>query len=279
MDPDALSAANRLVGNPTEAACLEITWSGPVLKVLATTVIALSGADLACHVHGSRVPNDMSWLVRAGSEVRFTGQGSGRADARCYLAVAGGFSAVPVLGSRSTYLPGSFGGYDGRQLRPGDVLYAHKPARSAAELAGRIGEPQTLATGGIAVLRYVPFEGEGGVPVETRARVEAEEFEVGPASDRMGVRLQPREEGALGGGGGELTSFGVVRGAIQLPPGGTPVVLGADHQTTGGYPLLGVVARADWAVLAQLRPGRKVRLQPVSLAEARAARRASRTSR
>jgi antagonist of KipI len=88
----------------------------------------------------------------------------------------------------------------------------------------------------------------------------------------MGVRLLPEQEWALAWDGGELTSFGVVRGAIQLPPGGAPVVLGADHQTTGGYPLLGVVARADWPVLAQLRPGRKVKLQSVTLAEARAAR-------
>jgi antagonist of KipI len=123
-----------------------------------------------------------------------------------------------------------------------------------------------------AVLRYVPFEGEGSVAVEVRERAVEQEYAVSPASDRMGVRLLPEEEAALKWVGGELPSVGVVRGAIQVPPAGTPVVLGADHQTTGGYPLLGVVARADWPVLAQLKPGRKVRLQPIALADARAAR-------
>jgi antagonist of KipI len=97
-------------------------------------------------------------------------------------------------------------------------------------------------------------------------------YEVSPASDKMGVRLLPEIEGALAWRGSELTSFGVVRGAIQLPPVGTPVVLGADHQTTGGYPIIGVLAKVDWPLLAQLKPGNKVRLQAVSLAEARAAR-------
>jgi antagonist of KipI len=90
----------------------------------------------------------------------------------------------------------------------------------------------------------------------------------------MGVRVLPEQEGVLAWSGAELTSFGVPRGAIQLPPGGTPVVLGADHQTTGGYPVLGVLARVDWPPLAQLRPGSKVRLEPVTLEEARAARHA-----
>ncbi|HYP18922.1 MAG TPA: biotin-dependent carboxyltransferase family protein, partial [Chloroflexia bacterium] len=180
--------------------------------------------------------------------------------------------AAPALGSRSTYLPGSFGGYNGRQLQRGDILHACRHARSAAELAGRWHGVTASRQHASAMLRYLPFEGEGSVPIEVRGLAEGQEYEVSPASDRMGVRLLPEQEPLLQAGGGELASFGVVRGAIQVPPGGTPVVLGADHQTTGGYPLLGVVARADWPTLAQLKPGCRVRLQPIALAEARAAR-------
>lgn len=272
MDPDALTAANHLVANSRDAACLEITWSGPALRALATTVIAVVGGELGCSVDGSRVPNGVSWLVRGGATVRFTGPGRGTGDARCYLAVAGGFSAAPALGSRSTYLPGNFGGYHGRQLQRGDVLHAYRHARSAAELAGRWRDGSASRPQGTALLRYVPFEGEGSVPVKARDLAQGQEYEVSPASDRMGVRLLPEQEPLLQAGGGELASFGVVRGAIQVPPGGTPVVLGADHQTTGGYPLLGVVARTDWPTLAQLKPGCKVRLQLIALADARAAR-------
>jgi antagonist of KipI len=118
----------------------------------------------------------------------------------------------------------------------------------------------------------VTFAGANCVTAKLREQADSLTYEVSAASDRMGIRLLPEQEGVLAWSGGELTSFGVPRGAIQLPPGGTPVVLGADHQTTGGYPLLGVVARADWPLLAQLRPGSKVRLRPVTLEEARAAR-------
>lgn len=273
MDLDALTAANQLVGNPATATALEITWSGPVMRALTTTVIAVAGGDFECRVDGTRVPSGMGWLVRAGSLLRIAGANT---SARCYLAVAGGFSAEPVLGSRSTYLPGSFGGYGGRQLRASDVLYANRHRQSPAELAGRTSDVETRFAPGISVLRYVAYMGQGSVSADVRERASLLVYTVSPASDRMGVRLLPEEEGTLVGGGGELTSFGVVRGAIQLPPGGTPVVLGADHQTTGGYPLLGVVVRADWPHLAQLRPGDKVRLEPVSLEEARAARKAER---
>jgi KipI family sensor histidine kinase inhibitor len=267
MDLGALKAANELVRNPATAAALEVTWSGPAMRALATTVIAVTGGDIECRVDGTRVPHGIGWLVRAGSVLRFTGAKTG---ARCYLAVAGGFSAEPVLGSRSTYLPGSFGGYHGRQLQAGDVLYSNRHTQSPAELAGRTSEVTAPLVTEVTVLRYVPYLGQESVSADVRERASSSVYAVSPASDRMGVRLLPEKEDVLAGGGGELTSFGVVRGAIQLPPGGTPVVLGADHQTTGGYPLLGVVVRADWSRLAQLRPGDKVRLVPVSLEEARA---------
>lgn len=272
MDVDALRLANSLVGNVPSAACLEITWSGPTLTALMTTVIAVVGADLGCRVDGVRVPNQVSWLVRAGSKVRFLLPANKTAGARCYLAVAGGISVPAVLGSRSTYLPGGFGGFGGRQLQPGDTLFARRNLASPAELAGRVADVTNSAPGGTATLRYVAYSGPESVSDELRRRVDSLLFEVSPASDRMGVRLLPEKDDALAWRGGELASFGVVRGAIQLPPGGTPVVLGADHQTTGGYPLIGVLARADWPLAAQLRPGQEVRLQRVTLSEARTAR-------
>jgi antagonist of KipI len=151
-------------------------------------------------------------------------------------------------------------------------LYAHPLGKSPAELAGKIAPVSEVPSLAVTTLRFVPYRGEGSVAGRQLEEASALTYEVGAASDRMGVRLLPEPEGVLAWTGAELTSFGVPRGAIQLPPGGSPVVLGADHQTTGGYPVLGVVIRADWPLLAQLRPGAKVRLQPVSLEEAKAAR-------
>lgn len=271
MDPLALEAANLLVGNAPGAAALEITWSGPTLRAHATTVVGLAGSDLGCQVDGVPVPCGISWLVRAGSELRFLAR-RGSTGARCYVSVMGGFSVPPVLGSRSTYLPGGFGGYGGRQLRAGDTLFRGATTQSPAEVAGKVASVLPSTAQPTTSLRYVPYLGTGCVSAKLREQAHSVTYEVGAASDRMGVRLLPEKEGVIAWSGGELTSFGVPRGAIQLPPSGTPVVLGADHQTTGGYPVLGVVARADWPLLAQLTPGSKVRLQPVTLEEARAAR-------
>jgi antagonist of KipI len=118
------------------------------------------------------------------------------------------------------------------------------------------------------VLRYVPYKGRGAAAAGALAIFDATTFEVASDSDRMGIRLAPLEVTRLPTASNELLSFGVVRGAIQLPPGGHPIILGVDHQTTGGYPLLGVVARVDWHVLAQLKPGTQVQFRPVSSAEA-----------
>jgi allophanate hydrolase subunit 2 len=100
---------------------------------------------------------------------------------------------------------------------------------------------------------------------------------VSEKTDRMGTRLQSAGGAPLRTAGRELLSFGVVRGTIQLPPGGEPVILSADHQTTGGYPVIGVVARADWSLLAQLGPGSTCRFEEISISEARQAL-ATRTS-
>lgn len=268
MEPMLAREANRLVGNAPGAAVLELTLGGPTLRALATTVIALAGSDFRCYVGSERIPRGVSWLVRAGSTVRFAGDTAQPEGARACLSVAGGFSVPLVLGSRSTYLAGSFGGYRGRGLVSGDTLWGMPTSRSVAELAGKY-RPQPQFSPGTRTLRFVPFEGPGRVSGAVLQHACESLFTVSASSDRMGIRLEPEQPGALVHALGELTTFGVVPGAIQLPPAGTPIVLGADHQTTGGYPLLGVVARADRPFLAQLGPGDKARLTPVTLAEAR----------
>jgi biotin-dependent carboxylase-like uncharacterized protein len=266
----SLSVANVLVGNDGGAAALEMTLVGPVVRAVRTTEIGLAGADLGGQVRetGARLEPGRAYLVEAGMTVAFPGSESG--GARGYLAIRGGISVPLVLGSASTLVSAGFGGFGGRPLRAGDLL-----AASTASTAAHV--PGGIVSRAWPVLRGDPFAGAAG---GTEVRVvdgpapgiddlAAERWRVGAASDRVGLRLDgPTIEGS---GGGELLSHGVVEGAVQLPPDGRPVVLLADHQTTGGYPVIGVVIGADLPLVAQLGPGADIRFRRVGLAEARAA--------
>ncbi len=272
MDPDAMALANWLVGNEPVAGALELTWSGPTLRALSTVVIALTGADMGCEVGGNPVPSGVSWLVRAGSLIRFRHDSALTHRLRAYLAVGGGIDVPLVLGSRSTYMPAGFGGYVGRPLHAGDILSTCQMSRSPVEFAGRIlREEHVQPLGDCAVLRVVRYEGKGAATRQAVQELMEAEFVVNRSSDRMGIRLEPVGGNYIMAPREEVISFGVVRGTIQLPAGGAPLVLGADHQTTGGYPVAGVVPRVDWPVMAALLPGQRVRLREIGVDDARRA--------
>ncbi len=277
MDPFALRAANRLVGNPPGAAALEITVSGPRLRVTEKCLIAVTGADLGLRVRGRSLPSWMAVFVRRGWEIEFDGRRSG---CRAYLAVAGGVDAPPIMGSRSTYLRGGWGGFEGRPLARGDVLDFGLDS-TAVDLAGRAGRsfptehaPPYSDRPEIRVVLgpQCPQDASGGDHFTERgvATFLSSAYSVGPASDRMGYRLvgPPVEHR----GSGEIISEGVPLGAVQAPPDGQPIVMMADRQTTGGYPKIAVVIGADLPLLAQCLPGQsEVRFRAVSVEEAQRA--------
>lgn len=272
MDVQAVIRANTLLGNPPDAATLELTWTGPTLRALRTVAIALDGADFGCVVDSSPVPLCVSWLLRAGSTLRFKQSAPKSGSARAYLAVSGGFDVSKALGSCSTYLPATLGGFAGRTLQRDDVLGVGNGGRPPSEVAGRFGSaPGYGLPADEQVLRFISFSGPASANAACRTLVE-KEWTVSEGSDRMGTRIFASDGLPAARGSGEIASFGVVRGAIQLSLGGNPVILGADHQTTGGYPLIGVVAEADWPQLAQLCPGSRVRFREISVGEARSER-------
>ncbi len=270
-DRDAAARANTLVGNAPGAPILELTLTGPTLLTVQSTAVALEGADFACYMDNDPVPQGMSWFVRAGAMLRFNRKSPGHGGARAFLAVAGGFQVPRLLGSSSTCLPAGFGGFEGRALRAGDLLEASPIQYSPASVSGRywLGGPAALSTNE-HTLRFIPFEGPGKPSRASLRNFIDSLWRVTELSDRMGTRLSSTE-GLAVHGRGEMASFPVVRGAIQLPPEGNPLLLGVDHQTTGGYPLLGVVAQADWPVMAQLLPGERVRFAEIGVEQAREA--------
>jgi antagonist of KipI len=252
MDRFAFRAANLLAGNSPEAAALEIGSGEIVLEAVYDCVIAVGGAG---HDLSVSVWNFSPWsscLVHSGWTIRLTQCGFG---VWSYLALAGGIEVQPVLGSRSTYLRGHFGGAGGRLLQPGDVLRRGRYAPPLMERAARtLAEEARPVYGASPTVEVIP-----GPQTEYFGRESMEAFLSNPykislASDRMGYRLEgPR---LAPPNGADLTSEGLVPGAIQVPGDGLPIVMMADCATAGGYPKIATVISADLPLLAQCTPGR-----------------------
>jgi antagonist of KipI len=288
MDPVSHRIANALVGNAADAATVEIALSGPALRFEVDALVALHGARFAADVDGAPLPQWRPVRVRAGTRVRI-----GRVEAGCfgYLAVAGGIDVQPVLGSRSTYLAGAFGGWRGRLLERDAVLpLAPEAADLAAvrfgratrrrraiavgrcETVGWFAPAATLPEHDAPVIRALEGLHAGLFADAARAAFYAERWRVAPDSNRMGFRLLgPRLELAARA---EILSQATCLGTVQVPPSGQPIVLMADHQTTGGYPKIAEAIAADAPTLAQLAPGASLRFAAATLAEADAAREA-----
>ena len=268
-DPASLLFANRAVGNPGGAAGLECTLMGPVLRFRRSVLAALGGADHRAVLHlpgGGRwpVPVGTSFLAPEGSVLRFAGPPDGM---RAYLAFAGGVDVPEVLGSRSTYLTAAFGGFEGRALRSGDRLHVGAAPEGARENRFEPDARRPAATGTLRLrISLGPQEDcftEGCVNGLSELR-----FTVSNDSNRMGVRLdRPILEHRAGMK--EIVSDANPHGTIQVPPGGHPIVMGADQGITGGYPKIGTVVAPDLARLAQALPGAEVGLDVVPLDEAR----------
>ncbi len=266
-DPLALAAANLLLGNDAGSPALEMTLTGPELRVLTTCVAGLAGADLGAHVEDRALAPGATHLLWAGSTVSFRG-GSG---ARAYLSLPGGIDAPQVLGSASTYLPAGFGGLEGRALLPGDRLVPLSPVdpdRAGLRWPDRLLQPAYASS---PTLRVVAGPHHDRFARDALDSLRDQDWEVRPESDRMGVRVSAASPLGVRLERGELLSEGMVWGAVQVPTDGQPIILMADHQTVGGYPVLAVVIRADRPLLGQLAPGDRVRFASVTLEEAQQA--------
>lgn len=270
MDYGAFACANQLVGNADDSAALEMR-SPLTLQTNDRHLIALTGADALLQIDGRALPAWASVFVRAGSRIEIKPR---RAAGWLYLAVCGGIDVPRVLGSRSTYLRGKFGGLAGRALQTGDGIPIGDSSRSdLAWRAGRlIAEQIHTFAHRSAPLRVILGPHADWFTAEALAKLTTSEYTLTDAADRMGYRLsgaalaRARE--------GELISCGVPLGALQVPADGQPIVLMADHQTTGGYPIIATVIRADLANLAQRAPGERITFAVVDVATAHAAWRA-----
>ena len=246
-DPLSMALANRLIGKPSGAACLEIAFGPASLCATGDLQVAVTGAMAYLEAGGRALPMHATLNIASGESLEI---GPARAGARVYLAVAGHLPAEEFLASASTYLPARFGGHEGRALQKGDVLQVSE-ARPVPQLT----TPETLRLLPAAAyaLRVVagPDMPDGGDAFAKAV------FHVTQRVSRMGVEI----DGPFSAPGAASLrpSSAVLPGALQVTPQGRGFLLLPDGQTTGGYPHVLQVIRADRHLLGQLRPGDSIR--------------------
>ena len=276
LDELALVLANRLVGNPDGAAGLELTMGGCEIRFEAATRIAMAGDDFDARLGVAPLWPCWSVPVAAGQVLRLgrANRAGQKKGVRTWLAVAGGIDVPVILGSRGTDLKAGFGGHEGRALKAGDALATGATSLDAGQLVRRpfglrLPAWNNDAGDGAIVLRVMPGPEYEQFMVASREQLWREPWRMTPQSNRMGTRLEGAELKRRRST--DMLSSAVIPGTIQVPPSGQPIILLGDAQTTGGYPRIGVVIRADLWKLAQAPLDGRLRFRQVDAAGALAA--------
>ncbi|KUH32391.1 urea amidolyase [Thermococcus celericrescens] len=260
MDDYSARTANYLVGNPGDAPLLEFLLAGPTIRFRASGVFAVAG-DVDLRLNGAPIEPWMSHWAKRG-DVLEVGALKGRLYG--YIAFAGGIKCEPLLGSCSAYPKAGLG----RPLKAGDVLnlgYAILTGKDGRYLPPELRPDYSAKEKTVRVVlgpNLDHFTEEG---IETFL---SEVYTVTPESDRMGYRLDGKaiEHSEKGAG---IVTDAIPTGAVQVPANGKPIVMLRDAQTTGGYAKISVVAAADLPLVAQSRPGERLRFEAISVDEAR----------
>ncbi len=263
LDAMSLALANALVGNAPETGALEITLLGPTLVVEGGNCAVAVAGDVEMLLNDCRVDAFCSLWLRDGDVLKVRRVLSG---ARAYLAVAGGFRATPFLGSVATLARAGIGGFEGRALLADDRLELAAPGSGQASV-GRVGE-QHLPQREKRPIRVVLGPQAAHFARAKQARFFSAEWAISTLADRMGYRLTgPALASAKGH---NIVSDALLTGSVQVPGDGQPIIAMNDRGTTGGYPKIATVIRADLARLGQMKPGDRLRFEAVDVAHAEA---------
>jgi len=267
LDSVAMRIANLLVDNPEEEAVLEITLPGFCATVLTDAVIAVTGADLGWHQNDRPLGMWQSHRFHRGEVIACRELHLG---CRAYLSVGGGWVVPDVMGSKSTNLSSGFGGFDGRSLEKGDVLWSSSPQHHFGAGGRRFDLTAVPAYQGYWELRVVLGPQDDDFSATTQDLFLNSVFRVAPHSDRAGIRLLGASIKAKEGLAESILSEGVVAGAVQVPGDGRPIIL-LGETASGGYRKIATVITADLHLLGQVLPGDRIRFQAVTIREARQA--------
>jgi biotin-dependent carboxylase-like uncharacterized protein len=262
MDTFSHVAANLLIANSPNDACLEITLIGPELQALKRTQVAITGGAISPEIDGEKVSMWQTLDVQEGDVISF-GQMEG--GCRAYVSIRGGINTPPVLGSKSTYVRGGFGGINGRQLKTGDVIEGFDLSLLRVEYS----MPEELIpqfTGKFAANVILGPQAymftEKGVSTFL-----SNPYKVAPEADRMGYRLEGQkiEHKAKA----DIVSDALLPGAVQVPKNGKPIIIMRDAQTTGGYAKIAVVTIPDVSLLGQAKPNDIIEFSKITISLAR----------
>lgn len=261
MDRYSMTVANRLCGNCDSAPVLEMTVLGVTARFTQDTVICVSGADFGAKINDKPIKRNKAYKINKGD---ILSMGAAKSGMRAYLAVAGGIVGEYVFGSASTNLKFAFGGHFGKKLQSGDVLSIGTGAFPLGEIdKWEIPESEYSKD---AQLRVVLGPQNEMYTDEDIRLFLSQEYEVNAQSDRMGIRLSG--EPLKSKNGMDIISDGIVFGSVQVPNSGEPIILMADHQTTGGYAKIATVISVDLPRASQLSAGNTVRFKSVTVEEA-----------
>ena len=277
LDQESYLLANLLVGNDEGAAVIECTLMGSELRFDAPALIAVTGAQAAVKLNGQEVPGNQSIAVQAGDTLGF---GFMKLGARSFIAVAGGIDVPVMLGSRSTYGLGAFGGFEGRKLQAGDRLPVGTPSAHAraGRVAPDVGRPALAKDIPLRVLPGLYFH---RLQEASGKRFFEETWTVASEADRIGYRYKggtpleflPRTPPfGAGDDPSNIVDAGYPYGSIQVPGGREPIILQRDAVSGGGYATIGAVISADMDRVAQMQPNHKAQFVAVDMAQALAAR-------
>jgi antagonist of KipI len=267
MDSFALTTANYLAGNEEDNAVMEINFPAPEIIFQQEALISLTGADFSATINETAVPLWAPLFVKKDTILKFKQPVGGT---KLYLAVHGGWQATKWLNSYSTHLKVAAGGYYGRALKKNDTIHFAKNNLSFAEnkiLPWRISQNELdkmyQPQNNIRCIKSIEYD---LLSETSKQNFEKNNFTITNQSDRMGYRLNSQP--LLLQQPTELISSAVDAGIVQLLPDGNCIVLMADHQTTGGYPRIAAVIKADLPKLAQTKPGQSINFTIVSLQDA-----------
>lgn len=263
MDTRSMKIANRLVGNSLDCAVIEMTMAGITARFTDNYLICLSGADMSSKINDMPIRTNKAYEIKSGDVLTCSYAKSG---VRAYLAVSGGIDVPKIMSSRSTDLKSALGGLDGRKLQKGDVLETgHDNFMIPPESLDKWQVKESEYSDEITV-RAVSGPQDFMFSDEVIRKFYSSMWTVTNQSDRMGIRLDgmPVESE----NGVDIISDGIVFGSVQIPKNGKPIILMADHQTTGGYAKIATVISTDLPLLAQARPNSKLRFVSVSVSKA-----------
>jgi len=262
VDVHSYIYGNILVGNEPTEAVIEATLMGPTIEFDSPSVIAITGANLTPRINGAPAQMYKALKVAKGDVLSF---GHVQSGCRAYVAFAGGLDIEEIMGSRSTYIKAGLGGHHGRNLQDGDCVAFRKENACPKNIGIREMDPPVNWTGTYTV-RVVLGPEEDKFTDRGINTFLSSEYKVTPASDRMGVRLEGEPIEHVGDA--NIISNGIPFGAIQVPDSGMPIIMLSDRQTVGGYTKIGTIINIDMPMIAQCKPGDKVKFKTIDIYEA-----------